>query len=433
MSGPYAIAAVGYVLRDLLMKGLGDPDIDLSIFGGAASTVTAHPPDVISVGANEESQLNLFLYQVTPNAALRNSGLPSRASDGRERLTNPPLALDLHFLLTAYGATDFHREALLGYGMQILHEVPFLSRDMIRSALPIGIGNDVQQAFANAALADQIEYIKICPQITTTEELSKLWSAMQAKYRPSVAYAITVVLIEAKLAGRSALPVLKQGSTGRGPTAVGGLVPPYPEIDAVVLPKNQPVALLGDAIVIRGHDFAGENANAAAVDVVVRLTNDRWLSTPRDVVIPLNQRTATTVSLTLPNDPANLPAGTYTLSVVVTPSGEPLKSRSSNGAPLQIAPRITTAMPASFGSGDINLDISPDAQPGQRIALLIGGREILARTVETAGQILTFDVTSVPLGSYRVRVRVDGVDSLLIDRSDPKQPAFDETQKITIT
>src|SRR5512140_2749423 len=107
MSGPFGIAAVSAVLRRLISKGMGD--VDLTIFGGSATTVTAHPPDQILVGSNEPAQLNLFLYRVTPNAALRNDGLPSRSGAG-DRLTNPVLALDLHYLLTAYGATELFPE-----------------------------------------------------------------------------------------------------------------------------------------------------------------------------------------------------------------------------------------------------------------------------------------------------------------------------------
>src|SRR5947209_4424355 len=108
MSGPFALAAVSAVLRRLVSRGLGD--VDLSIFGGSATTVTAHPPDQIAVGVNEAAQLNLFLYRVNENAALRNDGLASRGQAG-DRLTNPALALDLYYLLTAYGAAELSPEA----------------------------------------------------------------------------------------------------------------------------------------------------------------------------------------------------------------------------------------------------------------------------------------------------------------------------------
>ena len=39
-------------------------------------------------------------------------------------------------------------------------------------------------------LADQVELMKIWPQTLTTEEISRLWTAFQAKYRPTAAYQI---------------------------------------------------------------------------------------------------------------------------------------------------------------------------------------------------------------------------------------------------
>src|SRR5687767_12379652 len=126
MSSALAIAAVTAVLRDLLHNGMIDHDLVTSI-GDVA--VTALPPDRIPIeGTDARSQLNLFLYQATPNQGWRNVGLPSRNSNG-ERATNPPLALDLHYLLTAYGMKDFHADILVGYAMQLLHETPVLSRE----------------------------------------------------------------------------------------------------------------------------------------------------------------------------------------------------------------------------------------------------------------------------------------------------------------
>src|SRR5262245_45881617 len=131
MAGPFAIAAVTAVLKDLLNDGMADHD--LSSLGNVA--VTALPPDRIPVtNADEKSQINLFLFQVAPNLGWRNNGLPSRSTTS-ERLTNPPLALDLRYLVTAYGKEEFHADALLGYAMQVLHENPVLTRAMINATL----------------------------------------------------------------------------------------------------------------------------------------------------------------------------------------------------------------------------------------------------------------------------------------------------------
>ena len=91
---------------------------------------------------------------------------------------------------------------------------------------------------------------------------------MQAHYRPSAAYSISVVLIEAGKPTRSALPVLtrgpRDGVTGRetGITATAGLVPPYPSLDSVEPPGDQLAAVQGDSITLRGHHLDGTNLEA---------------------------------------------------------------------------------------------------------------------------------------------------------------------------
>src|SRR3569832_888054 len=104
MSSPLALAAVPAVLRDLLNNGLIDHDITGAL--GNNVTVTAVPPDTIAIdGNNARTQLNLFLHQDTPNAGWLNVCLPSRDVRGSRR-ANPPFALDLLFLLTAFGAAE---------------------------------------------------------------------------------------------------------------------------------------------------------------------------------------------------------------------------------------------------------------------------------------------------------------------------------------
>src|SRR5688500_2501290 len=115
MSNALALAAVTAVLMDLLQNTLIDNDLSAGL---GEVKVTAMPPDRVIAGQNGNvtNQLNLFLYRVSPNQGWRNVGLPSRSSHSGERLSNPPLALDLHYLLTAYGRSDLDAEILLGYG-----------------------------------------------------------------------------------------------------------------------------------------------------------------------------------------------------------------------------------------------------------------------------------------------------------------------------
>ncbi len=124
---------------------------------------------------------------------------------GEPRSTNPPLALDLHYLLTAYGAKDFQTELLLGYAIQFLHENPVLTSDIIHTALKnvstVNTSSILSQALADvsvSALAEQIGQIKIWPEFLDMEQTSRLWSTLQTQYRLSVAYQPSMVIIDSR-------------------------------------------------------------------------------------------------------------------------------------------------------------------------------------------------------------------------------------------
>ena len=192
MSSALAVAAVTAVLRSLLDDRLIARGVTANL-GGV--TVSALPPDRIPIGADERSQLNLFLHRLTPNSSWR-SARPSSAS------TRPPLALDLHYLVTAYGEQDFHAEILLGHAMQLLQDNPVIGRETIREVLTAvapaggaGLVSSGRAALADSSLADQLEQIAICADFLSSDESSRLWSALQARYRPSVAYRVSTVLI----------------------------------------------------------------------------------------------------------------------------------------------------------------------------------------------------------------------------------------------
>src|SRR4051812_28808231 len=97
--------------------------------------------------------------------------------------------------------------------MQLLHENPMLTRDAIRRALapqsPVDASSlpAALQALSAADLADQVELVKLSPESLNTEEISRLWTAFQSRYRPTAAYQASVVLIEARKSTRASLPV----------------------------------------------------------------------------------------------------------------------------------------------------------------------------------------------------------------------------------
>jgi len=203
----------------------------------------------------------LFLYRVTPNLGWRNAGLPVRNADG-ELVTNPMLALDLHYMLTAYGADDFNAEILLGYAMHVMHNTPVLPRDLLRIVLgapsPVD-GTVLPSPFGDlsaADLADQAELIKITPVFLNTEDLSKMWTAMQVWYRSTMAYMVLVVLIQGIDGTKVAPPVLRRGLDDRGPVAIGAPFPTLSGIQPATSPLL-PAMRLGDDLLLSGTNLAG--------------------------------------------------------------------------------------------------------------------------------------------------------------------------------
>src|SRR5947208_14704682 len=183
MSSALAIASVTAVLKNLLDNELIHQSATTSV---GDVTVTALPPDRIPTGAEERAQLNLYVYRLTPNSSRRRNGTSALQE---ERLESPSLALDLHYLLTAYGERDFQAEISLGHAVQLLHETPILTRETIRIALASGSSSRASGTalplLSASNLADQLEQIKISPEFLSMEEMSKLWSTLQTRSRLS--------------------------------------------------------------------------------------------------------------------------------------------------------------------------------------------------------------------------------------------------------
>lgn len=398
MSSALAIAGVSAVLADLLNNGVVNQDLTATL---GTVKVSAKPPDRVVGGSGvDPNQLNLFLYHVAPNPGWRNRALPSRDGDGAP-LTNPALALDLFYLLTAYGEKDFYAEILLGYAMQLLHETPVLTRDAIRTALRGGPNQPVDgsvilpttfQTLVADDLAEQVEQIKIIPQAMSTEEMSKLWTALQTSYRPTAAYQVSVVLIESRRPTRPTLPVRERKL----------FVMPFrqPTIETVA-PQ---IALVGNKLTLAGHALKGDISKVrfGALTVDPDTLGDDQL----EVAVPVG-----------------LLAGVNTVQVVHsldfgTPH-EPHRGFASNVAAFMVAPEITTTFPITVARGaTLRLSVTPPVGRRQRVALLVGDRTISIPnrppTDPATSTDLDFPIpANFPTGTLLLRVQVDGTESAL--------------------
>ncbi len=439
MSNALAIAAVTAVLKDLLNDGVVNHQL-AGVVGEV--TVSALPPDRVLVnGQPETSRINLFLYQVTPNQGWRNASLPSRDGDGL-RVANPPLGLDLHYLVTTYGASEFHSEILLGYALQLLHETPILTRDAIRRTLapasPVtgSILPPPLDTLAASELADQVEQIRLTPQAMGVEEISKLWSAIQSHYRPTESYQASVVLIESRRPTRAVLPV----ADDKRRFYVVPLRSPTVELVVSSAGVLAPIAV-GTTLQIRGRDLAGDvtlvdldgfEVTPAAADV-----------TPGRIDLPLTSPL-----------PTGLHAGVKGVRVLHRiPMGDPPTDHrgvESNVAAFVLRPTITNGpviapadviglvastdtidgAPVPVRAGALCLDFDPPVGREQRVTLLLNefgaapgvrphaytfaapaGNGLAPAVEETSSIDVPF--SHVAAGAYLVRAQVDGAESVL--------------------
>ncbi len=403
MSSPLAVATVTAVLQNFLQNSVVEHDLAATL--GGPVTVSAEPPDRIENGAASASdRINLFLFQASENQGWRNAAFPSRNANG-ERVSNPPLALDLSYLLTAYGAGPLHAEALLGLAMFVLHEMPVLTRDAIRAVTLAPPQPALLAGLTSSELADQIEQIKIVPQVMSVEEISKIWSALQSQYRPTAVYKASVVLVQSEKSIRPALPVQSRNVT----------VLPFerPQIDLIQSQENDDAPIVENQPILAGYNLVIDGQRLRGDDTRVLIDEE--------VVIPDNDKTsAARIIVALPG---TLQPGLHSVQVAHRvdfktgfPS-EPHRGFESNVAAFVLAPRITDPSPINGAPNSVlSLGVTPPVGPGQRATLLVGAStvSIPARLPnDPPASTLNFPIPALPAGDYLLRVQIDGAESPL--------------------
>lgn len=192
-----AVASVTAILKGLLDNMLVRQLAHISL---GDVMVTALPPDRIQVGTEERTQLNLYLYRITPNSSRYRSSISGRSEHSANQI---PLTLDLHYLLSAYGERELQAEVLLGCAIQCLHENQILAQEQVHALLASiasahgsGGPNPILELLAASSLTDEVQPLKISPEFLNTEEMLRLWSSLQAHARPSMTYQVSMVLFE---------------------------------------------------------------------------------------------------------------------------------------------------------------------------------------------------------------------------------------------
>ena len=426
MSNHLAIATVTATLGDIVHRAA-----ESAVSSGVSLQFGRPTPPS---GGAADRKVHVYLYQVTPNPALRNNDLPTRDSEGR--LTRRPrAALDLHYLLSFYGDDKtLEPDRMVGAVARDLHARPVLSAQAINDA----IGS--RSELTGSDLAAAFEQVKFVPAQLSLDEISKLWSVMvQTPHVLSVVYQGTVVLIDAEESPGTVLPVLKRGEGDRG---VDTRIGPFPHLDSwwagaaaaaerAPRPPSFPVAQLGARLVLEGSNLGGDT-------VAVRFSHQRVLG--QELEVAAEDRDPRKLAVTLPDDaPAQAAwaAGIYTVTASLRRGAT---EQSSNVMPIALAAHVTAIQPnpaARDGSGAVTLQVTcrPQVLPAQSAVLLLADLEIQAQALGAPSDTLTFDIENAPvLSAAFARLRVDGVDSMPFKYDDASRGfVFDDQQRITIT
>ncbi|MFG2468122.1 DUF4255 domain-containing protein [Streptomyces canus] len=219
MSNALAIAHVTQALALLIENNVG-PE-----FGEAVKVEPRKPPADPQL---EQPTVSVFLYQVTPNTSQRNNDLPTRAADGT-LVKRPAAALDLHYLISAYGdERELVGQRLIGSVVRTLHEIPVLPKDVVEQA-------GERPYLAGSDLVEAAQRVRFTPTVMDVDETSKLWGMLyQTPYALSVVYQAALVLIDGRESPVPGRPVERPEVRVLPFGAPGAPVPPgaEPKADA---------------------------------------------------------------------------------------------------------------------------------------------------------------------------------------------------------
>lgn len=408
MSNALAIAAVTSTIRYVLERSLA---VTHPGPVGGAGVTTVRPDRLSSDDLAGSAGINVFLYQVTPNHAGNLTDLPTRRPDG-SLVRRPVAALDLHYLLTGYGEDpSLDGQRLLGRAITALAATPVLTRDVVTAAVTAYEGDADTSFLAQADLGDERELVKLSATPLPLEELARLWSVFQqTPYQLSVVYTATVVVIEADVPTRTALPVLTRTVSVQagGPPRLVAAAP------APVDGGTPPTVTEGTTLVLTGTALRG-GAPLTRVRVGGAVLEPEPGGSPAELRVVLTDA---------------VPAGVQAVQVQLRtpagpPGGPPERVRAaSNALPVLVHPTVT---PGAVGGGTITLAVAPPLRSGQRTTVLLdrldapgppGQVRSLRIDVDPVPRggpprtEITVPRADVPDGRWLVRVDVDGVESV---------------------
>jgi Pvc16 N-terminal domain len=172
MANVFAIHSVGNsivtYLRNSYPQALAGLDMPDCAFDLVSSGELAGEP-------GDATRITLYLYRITVNEHSRQVHAASAAT---ARPT--PLGLDLHFLLSAWAGNARDEHTIVAWAIRQLHMFPILDASSLSPEAGWGTN----------------EVIQVIPAELSTEDVMRIWDALDPPYRLSVSYIARLVRLD---------------------------------------------------------------------------------------------------------------------------------------------------------------------------------------------------------------------------------------------
>lgn len=193
MASYHAIAVTSLAIRGLLTNAC-PRDERLGFPGAEFKLVTAadlQPPAKLALG------VSLYLHRVAFNTSRRS--LPPRTTlEGIRYL--PPVPVDLHFLLTAWGRSAEEQQSLLGWAIRTLQDTPVLPAGLLNR-----FAGDRGEVFRSN------EAVELVGEILSLQDMLNIWEVAKHNEQPSLSYVARMVFLDSDVQLSESAPVQTRG------------------------------------------------------------------------------------------------------------------------------------------------------------------------------------------------------------------------------
>jgi len=174
MATAYAIAATGQAILGLLASAVPRDEFASAQFELYQAKNFQSPMD---------EGISLYLHRVTPANNIRNLA-PRVAPDGRRY--RPPVPIDLHYVLTAWGRDSVTQHRLLGWAIRIIEDTPILPASVLNQH-----GPETDTFRPNETVDLIMETIPIL-------EMGAIWEVARHHFQPSVFYTARMIVLDSR-------------------------------------------------------------------------------------------------------------------------------------------------------------------------------------------------------------------------------------------